>query len=47
MSHRQIELVRALILAAVLLSGLHWLLGDWMQSIETRLWFLDVTGQLP
>ena len=46
MTARHIELLRQLLICALLLAALHWQLGDWFESIETRLWLLDVTGNL-
>lgn len=45
MTEYQAQLARAMILGLVILAGLQWALGDWMASIEARLWFLSIMGE--
>jgi hypothetical protein len=39
--------VRAILLGALIWIGLHWALGEWMASIEARLWLYEIMqGQM-
>jgi len=45
MTEYQAQIARAMVLGIVMLMTLQWALGDWMASIEARLWFLSIMGE--